>query len=127
MSADSKKSLFRDAVQLWQAGDLAALERVIAPGYIGHVSSGDRDLQGLRQRIEGFHRLYTDVVFHIEDQIVDGDKVVTRLSAEVTRRDSRKRAKLIGINISRIAQGQIVEEWATWEPLATEPANSETR
>ena len=127
MSAESKKALFRHAVELWQAGSLSDLERVVAPEYVGHVSAGDRDIQGLRQRIESFHRLYADVVFHIEDQIADGDKVVTRLTAEVTRRDTGKHAKLIGINISRIAHGQIVEEWATWEPLATEPAKSPTR
>jgi ketosteroid isomerase-like protein len=110
MSAESKKALFRHAVELWQAGSLSDLERVVAPEYVGHVSAGDRDIQGLRQRIESFHRLYADVVFHIEDQIADGDKVVTRLSAEVRRRDTSKHAKLIGINISRIAHGQIVEE-----------------
>jgi len=99
----------------------------VASEYVGHVSTGDRDQQGLRQRIEAFHRLYADVVFHVEDQMVDGDKVVTRLSAEVTRRDTSKRAKLIGINISRVAHGKIAEEWATWEPLATEGAKSQAQ
>jgi len=90
---------------------------VVAPGYIGHTSTGGRDIQGLRQRIEAFHKLYSNISFHIEDQMADGDKVVTRLTADVTMRDSGKSARLMGINISRIADGKIVEEWNTWESV----------
>ena len=125
-SADSNKALFRHAVDVWAAGDMSALEQVVAPGYIGHTSAGDRDIQGLRQRIEGFHKLYNNVSFHIEDQMADGDKVVTRLTADVTMRESGKSARLMGINISRIAEGKIVEEWNTWEPVTAAERGNET-
>jgi ketosteroid isomerase-like protein len=108
-SAESNKALFRHAVDLWATGNISALEQVVAPGYIGHTSTGGRDIQGLRQRIEAFHKLYSNISFHIEDQMADGDKVVTRLTADVTMRDSGKSARLMGINISRIADGKIVE------------------
>ena len=116
-SADSNKALFRHAVDVWAAGDMSALEQVVAPGYVGHTSTGDRDIEGLRQHIQAFHKLYSSMSFHIEDQMADGDKVVTRLTADVTMRDSGKPARLMGINISRIADGKIVEEWNTWEPI----------
>jgi ketosteroid isomerase-like protein len=92
-SAESNKALLRHAIDIWAAGNLSDLEQVVASEYVGHVATGDRDQQALRQRIKAFHRLYADVVFHVEDQMTDGDKVVTRLSAEVTRRDTGKRAK----------------------------------
>jgi ketosteroid isomerase-like protein len=123
-SAESNKALFRHAVDVWAAGDMSALEQVVAPDYIGHTSKGDSDIQGLRQRIEAFHKLYSSMSFHIEDQMADGDKVVTRLTANVTMRDSGKSARLMGINVSRIADGKIVEEWNTWEPVrATDGKN----
>jgi ketosteroid isomerase-like protein len=123
-SADSNKALLRHAVDVWAAGDMSALEQVVAPGYIGHTSKGDRDIEGLRQRIQAFHKLYSSISFHVEDQMADGNKVVTRLTADVTMRDTGKSARLMGINISRIADGKIVEEWNTWEPVtAGEPKN----
>lgn len=125
-SADSNKALFQHAVDVWAAGDMSALEQVVAPGYIGHTSTGDRNIEGLRQRIQAFHKLYDKVLFHIEDQMVDGDKVITSLTADVTMRDGGKSAKLMGINISRIADGKIVEEWNTWEPVRAAEGKNET-
>jgi len=116
VSADSNKATFRSAIAIWAAGDISAIDQVTGPQYVGHVSTGDRDRQGLRERIEAFQRLYSSVAFHVEDQ-PDGDKVVTRLSADLTRRDTGKSVKLIGINISRFADGKIIEEWNTWEPV----------
>jgi predicted SnoaL-like aldol condensation-catalyzing enzyme len=116
-SFDSSKAVFRHALDVWAAGDISALDEVVAPNYVGHTSAGDRDLDGLRQTIKGFHKLYSKSSFHIEDQMTDGEKVITRLTAEVTMRDSGESATLMGINISRILDGKIVEEWNTWEPL----------
>lgn len=45
--------------------------------------------------------------FRIEDQLVDGEKVVTRMTGEPVT--------LLGINIARIVDGKLVEEWNTWE------------
>ena len=116
-SSESSKAVFRHAVGIWAAGDISALDEVIAPNYVGHTSAGDRDLDGLRQTIEAFHKLYSKSSIHIQDQMIDGEKVITRLTANVTMRDSGESATLMGINISRIVDGKIVEEWNTWEPL----------
>jgi predicted SnoaL-like aldol condensation-catalyzing enzyme len=126
-SAESNKALFRHAVDVWAAGDMSAVEQVVASGYIGHTSKGDSDIEGLRQRIQAFHKLYSSMSFHIEDQMANGDKVVTRLTAEVTLRESGKSARLMGINISRIADGKIVEEWNTWEPITAPERHSNAR
>jgi hypothetical protein len=114
---ESSKAVFRHAVDVWASGDISALDEVVAPNYIGHTSAGDRDLAGLRQTIKGFHKLYSKCSFHIEDQMMDGEKVITRLTADLTMRDSGESATLMGINISRIVAGKIVDEWNTWEPL----------
>ena len=126
-SAESNKALFRHAVDAWAAADMAAVEQVVASGYTGHTSKGDSDIEGLRQRVQAFHKVYSSMSFHIEDQMADGDKVVTRLSADVTMRENGKSARLMGINISRIADGKIVEEWNTWEPVTAPERHTETR
>ncbi len=120
MSADSNKAVFRKAIDIWAVGDVSAIDHVVAPEYVGHVSTGNRDRQGLRERIEAFQRLYSSIAFHVEDQLADGDNFVTRLSADLTSRDTGKSVKLIGINISRFADRKIIEEWNTWEPVAPE-------
>ena len=116
-SPESRKAVFRKLVDIYAAGDVSALDQLIAPNYVGHPSAGDRDLEGLRQSILYFHNLfiYTSDSFRIEDQLVDGEKVVTRMSAHVRVRETGEPVTLLGINIARIVDGKLVEEWNTWE------------
>lgn len=118
-SPESRKAVFRTLVDLYAAGDVSALDQVIPPDYVGHTSAGDRDREGFLQSILFFHNLYiyTKDTFRIEDQLVDGEKVVTRMTANVRSRETGEPVTLLGINIARIVNGKIVEEWNTWEQL----------
>lgn len=123
-SSEARKAVFRRLVELYAAGDVSALDEVIAPNYVGHASAGDRDLEGFRQSILFFHNLfiYTEDSFRVEDQLVDGEKVATRMIANVTIRETGEPVTLMGINIARIVDGKIMEEWNTWEQLKTSKA-----
>ncbi len=118
-SPESRKAVFRTLVDLYAAGDVSSLEQVIPANYIGHASAGDRDREGFIQSIRYFHQLfvYTKDSFIIEDQLVDGEKVATRMTAHVHLRETGEPITLLGINIARIVDGKIVEEWNTWEQL----------
>lgn len=108
-------SIFRRHMTMWATGDFSAFDTIIAPAYIGHVASGSRNREGLKARIEEFRHIYSDIEFKVEDQLSRAEKVVTRLSARGTNTSTGKRIELMGINISRIVDRKIVEEWATWE------------
>jgi len=116
---ESRKAVFRRLVDIYATGNLPALDDVIAPGYVGHASAGDRDLEGFRQSILHFHNLfiYDEDSFEVNDQFVEGEKVATRMTARVKVRATGEPITLIGINLARIVGGKIVEEWNTWEQL----------
>jgi predicted SnoaL-like aldol condensation-catalyzing enzyme len=118
-SPEARKAVFRRLVELYAAGDVSSLEQVILPDYVGHPSTGDRDREGLIQSILYFHNLYiyTKDSFLIEDQLVDGEKVVTRMTAHVHSRQTGEPISMLGINIARVIDGKLVEEWNTWELL----------
>jgi predicted ester cyclase len=63
-----------------------------------------------------------DHVAHIDDQIAEGDKVVTRWTASGCQikdlpgiPDKGKCFKIGGITIDRVSDGKIVEEWVNWD------------
>ena len=118
-SPEARKAVFRRLVELYALGDVSQLEEVIPPEYVGHVAAGDRDRDGFIESIRFFHNLfiYREDSFRIEDQLVDGEKVVTRMTADIQLRETGEPVTLIGINIARIVDGKIVEEWNTWEQL----------
>jgi len=96
-SPEARKAVFRKLVDIYAAGDLSTLDQCVAPNYVGHPSAGKKDS------------------FRIEDQLVDGEKVATRMTAHVQVRETGEPVTLLGINIARIVDGKIVEEWNTWE------------
>lgn len=57
-SPESRKAVFRTLVDLYAAGDVAAMDRVIPPDYIGHTSVGDRDREEFFRSISFFHSLF---------------------------------------------------------------------
>lgn len=75
-SPESRKAVFRRLVDIYATGNLSALDEVIAPDYVGHASAGDRDLEGFRQSILYFHKLfvYAEDSFQVDDQFVEGEK-----------------------------------------------------
>lgn len=113
--ATREKAVFRRYVSIWESRRLNELSSVLAPNYVGHAANARRDLEGLRDRITEFHKLYPDVRFVIEDQIAEGDRVATRMTATATSSATGKPVTLSGLNVSRFHEGRIAEEWPVWE------------
>ena len=109
-------AVFGAVMGMWEKGDLGMFDNLISRDYMGHVSTGDRDREGLRRRIIAFHQLYTAVQISVEDQIIDGDRVATRMLARGNSATGEP-VELMGINIARVRDGKLQEEWNTWEPL----------
>jgi len=115
MSHEANKKLFRTFVGIWESGRIDELDDVIHPEYVGHPSAGDRDSAGLGERILAFRETFRDVRFEFGDQIADGDKVASRMTATAVRASDGKPVILYGHNISRFRDERLIEEWMVWE------------
>lgn len=113
--AEARKAAFRRAVEMWQTGRADLITQLVTTDYVGHPTSGDRNADGLRKRMTEFHALYPDIKFTIEDQVAEGDRVATRMTAVGTSSVTGQRVKLTGFNISRFVGSRIAEEWPVWE------------
>ncbi len=120
---DNKAIISRFYEQVWNGGDLAAADELIAPDFVCYGSSGAAlDRQGFKRYIS---KVRTDMNFRhtVEDLIVKGDTVVARL----TGRGETER-KILGLNLGhkqcvgtgvaiwKLNNGQIAERWAIWGP-----------
>lgn len=118
-SPEAKKAVFRHLVEIYAHADVDALEKFVAADYVGHTAAGDRDLAEFRRSIVNFHAIfdYGKDSFVIEDQIADGDKVATRMTAHVRMRETGEPVTMLGLNLAIIRGGKLREEWNTWELL----------
>ncbi len=128
MSAEHNKAIVRRLYdEVFNKGNLSAADEILAPNYSLHDPAAPK-FAGGRQAYKRFQARYLkafpDHRITVEDQIAEGNKVVTRWVARGTHRGdlqgirpTGKRVTVTGITISRISRGKIAEDWQNWDSL----------
>ncbi len=127
MSADAEtiERVFRTVIeQGFSKGDLAAIDAVVAPGFIEHqrgASSGVEALKGLIRHLRGW---FPDLTLTIEDLAVSGDKAWGRIVGHAThtqtvmgRPPTGKPVRIDIIDIMRVVDGKMIEHWGVPDNL----------
>ena len=127
MLSETNKTLSRRFFdEVWNKGNMAVLNELIAKDL---VNSGPGTLPGLPTGPEGSKQLVTvyrnafpDVHFTIDEQIAEGDKVVTRWTAQGTHQAelvgipaTGKSSTVTGIVVDRFVNGKIAESWGIFD------------
>jgi ketosteroid isomerase-like protein len=121
-TAESNKALVRRFYEEIDKGNIDILDELVAEDYTDHNPPPFPDLapgrEGLKQAFRIFQRA-TPGYHRIEEQIAEGDKVMTRLTSIGKHEGDLPGAPRTGnelqmtsITIHRIANGQLVEKWA---------------
>ncbi len=127
MTPDDSKGLVRRFYEEIDKGNIDAMDQFVAEDYIDHnpapfvVATG---LEGLKQSFKIFQKA-TPGYHIIEDQIAEGDKVVTRLTS-IGKHDgdlpgaprTGNDMKMTSITIHRIANGKLAEKWSEKDMIA---------
>jgi predicted ester cyclase len=78
----------------------------------------------MKRTIELNRNAFPDMKLTVEDQVAEGDKVVTRWRGEMTHTGelagaapTGRRVTITGITIDRLEDGQIVEAWRSMDTL----------
>ena len=113
--------------ELFTKGDLTAIDRYLAPGFVNHdppFPGAPEGAEGLRLAAEVFRRALPDWRSDIDHLVAEGDVVVEHFHASGTRTGELMGVPadgspltLRGIQIFRIANDKIVERWgpaAAW-------------
>jgi predicted ester cyclase len=124
MTKDEMKELAQRGFEAWEIGirdgDMTLIDEVFAPAYINHAWSPGTPpgTSRIKQSVTSLHTVFPDAHYKIDDQLVDGDKVVTRYRATGTHEGeflgmeaTGKYGEMDGISIDRIQDGKIVETW----------------
>jgi predicted ester cyclase len=121
MNMSNKEIVRRFSDEVWGRGDLTVADEILAVNLIEHNplpgQAAGRD--GHKQIVGLFRSAFPDLRVTTEDLVEDGDRVALRWKAEGTHHGdlmglspTGKRVLLTGIEILRIANGEIVERWA---------------
>jgi steroid delta-isomerase-like uncharacterized protein len=121
--SEENKALIRGYIEGMNQGNMAVLEEFMAPNHISH--HGAIETNGAEEFIQFMSMVKTafpDWEFTIEDQIAEGDKEVHRWTGRGTHQGewmgvppTGKEIEIMGIYVSQIVEGQIVEEWGLFD------------
>lgn len=126
MPSDHKTTARRVIEEVWNKGNLDALNEVVAPHYVGHDTLGPQiqGLEGFKKRVHSIRTAFPDLHLTIEDMFQDGDVVITRFNSRGTQKGNfqgiaptGKHCDVSGITISRFSDGKIVEAWVQTDAL----------
>jgi steroid delta-isomerase-like uncharacterized protein len=125
MSTEHNKAIVsRFIEEIWNQKNLAQADVLLDANYIDHTSDNPPGPEGLKQFAEAYISAFPDLHTTIEDQVAEGDKVVTRWTSHGTNTGSffgkpatGKSATIVGMSIDRIADGKIVESWDAIDQL----------
>jgi steroid delta-isomerase-like uncharacterized protein len=108
-------------------GDVSAADRVFASDCVIHINGSPEanlSLGGFKEMLRGLLGAFSDLRFTIEDQIVAGDKVATRWTAEGTNSGpfgpvpaTGRRVRISGLILDRVVDGKVVERWEQWDQM----------
>jgi steroid delta-isomerase-like uncharacterized protein len=125
MSDQNKMLMRRGIEEVWNKGHLAVVDELIADDFVGHWPPDENHgPEGVKQYFATLRAAFPDIHFTVEDQIAEGDRVVTRWTARVTHSGSfrgipptGKSGVVTGITIIRVAGGKVVEGWTNKDDL----------
>ena len=128
MSETNKTLVRRWFEEVWNQGREDTIDELFAANGIGY-GLGDTDVptrgpSEFKVFARNLRGALPDIHMKIEDLMAEGDKVTVRITVEGTHKGSQlgvaptgRRIRIEGIVVVRIANGQIVEGWNSWDQL----------
>jgi serine phosphatase RsbU (regulator of sigma subunit) len=117
---DNKALVRRFVAEVLNGGNLDVVDELMAPDYVDHTVPPGKyaGREGLKRSLAKQLASSSDLHFHIEEQIAEGDKVITWIIGSGTHDRERflglaptgERMTMEFIYISRVADGKIVED-----------------
>ncbi len=130
MGAEENKEKARRLLEeAFGGGKIEVLDEVLDPDFVcwdPNSETGEiRGAETLKGEVEYFRNAVPDLTYTVEDQVAEGERVVTRWRATGTHEGeffgvpgTGKRIEMSGIQIDRFDEtGKMVEEWPEYDLL----------
>ena len=128
MSEENKAEARRLLEEAFGQGKTEVVDEVIHSDFVCYDPNSETgEIRGadIKGEIEYFHQALPDATYTVEDQVAEGDKVVSRWTARGTHQGeffgvapTGNRVEFTGIQIDRFDEsGKLIEEWPEYDLL----------
>jgi len=129
MSEENKEKVRRFLEEAFGQGKTEVVDELLHSDFVCYDPNSEageiRGADTVKGEIEYFHSAVPDLSWRVEDQVAEGDKVVSRYTVSGTHQGeffgvpgTGKRIEMTGIQIDRFDEsGKLVEEWPEYDLL----------
>lgn len=106
--------------EVWDEGNIDAVERFLAPTYVRHGSPTEAPIDRTEQmaKLRGFRSAFPDIELTLEEASADRDLVWFRSTMRGTHRGdflgiaaTGRTVRVSLLDLWRVAEGRVVEQW----------------
>jgi steroid delta-isomerase-like uncharacterized protein len=125
MAEHENLRLARESIEAWSAHDPDRLTKIVDEKFVAESDTLPASVNGpreLAQFMNVYVTAFPDLRFEIEQQLADGDFVVTRWIATGTHRGvlmniqpTNRRAVTHGCTVSQFRNGKVIHDWIYWD------------
>jgi len=125
MATGNKEIVRRALEDSWQ--DPGVFDELISSDYVGYdpaLPEPIRGPQGAKDNFKQYSDAFEGAHITVKDQIAEGDAVATRWEGRGRHTGelmgvppTGKEVVVEGLNLTRLRDGKIVEEWSNWDTL----------
>lgn len=124
---DNKQLVKRIFDEAWNKGQVNVVDELLSPDSNNHdpyMQMFGTGPSALKNMIQTYRKAFSDLRVTVDQQLVEGEFVVTRWSTTGTNDGelignppTNKKGGVSGISIHRVRNGKIVESWNQWDML----------
>ena len=120
MSEQNKAMVRRMIDEVWNGGNLAVVDELVSPDYVGHDPSYPSTIEGtegFKQWVGMARGLFPDFNIVIDELIAEGDSVAGRISmsgtheGEIMGPPTGKHVTFTGMFLRRLVDGKFIQGW----------------
>jgi steroid delta-isomerase-like uncharacterized protein len=118
-------------LEIFNEGNLALVDEIFDPGFVRHDRALPEDIVGLdafKTYVTSLRTAYPDFTATVDEQIVKGDKIVTRWTVTATNTGplqtpmgelppTGKKMSVPGAEIITVVNGKITDDWVFYNQL----------
>lgn len=127
MGAETNTDIVRRVTEEPWKGDYGVIDRFVADRFVGYDPSQPepvRGRDGLKAFIDMYRSAFRDARITVDASFADGDWVATRWTGRGIHEGelmgvapTGKEVTVTGLSMTRVADGEIVEDWSNWDAL----------
>ncbi len=110
----------RFAAEAWNNGNLDLIDEMIADDFVRNLpgSWDPPKIEGaaaFKEYMTNIRTIYPDFHVEVDKRIAEGDMVASAWTVSGTNQELNKKISIMGMTMTRYADGKAAEEWVTWD------------